>query len=67
MQPGASPSSISTPSVQPLERAGRVYLKRRKDPDKADARHNEVKEELESVKCYSFEFRGRLCSDSANQ
>ena len=27
----------------------RVYLKRWKDPDKADARHIKVKEELESV------------------
>ena len=43
----------------------RVYLKRWKDPDKADARHNEVKEELESAKCYSIEFSGRLCSDTA--
>ena len=29
----------------------RIYLKRWKDPDKADVRHNEVKEELESAKC----------------
>ena len=32
----------------------RVYLKRWKDPDKADALIK-VKEELESVKCYSIE------------
>ena len=29
----------------------RIYLKRWKDPDKADTRHNEVKEELERAKC----------------
>ena len=29
----------------------RIYLKRWKDPDKAGARHNEVKEELENEKC----------------
>ena len=29
----------------------RIYLKRWKDPDKADVRHNEVKEELQSAKC----------------
>ena len=41
----------------------RIYLKRWKDPgpDKADARHNEVKEELESAKCCgSIEFSRRL-------
>ena len=43
----------------------RIYLKRWKDPDKAGARHNEVKEELESAKCYSIEFSERLCSDTA--
>ena len=42
----------------------RIYLKRWKDPDKAGARHNKVKEELESAKCYSIEFSGRLCSDT---
>ena len=45
----------------------RVYLKRWKDPDKEDARHNEVREELESVKCYSIEFRGKLWSDTADE
>ena len=44
----------------------RIYLKRWKDPDKADVRHNEVKEELESAKCCgSIECSGRLCSDTA--
>ena len=43
----------------------RIYLKRWKDPDEAGARHNEVKEELESAKCYSIEFSGKLCSDTA--
>ena len=43
----------------------RIYLKRWKDPDKADVRHNEVKAELESAKCCSIEFSGRLCSDKA--
>ena len=45
----------------------RIYLKWWKDPDKAGARHNEVKEELdsESAKCCSIEFSGRLCSDTA--
>ena len=43
----------------------RIYLKRWKDPDKADARHNEVREELESVKCCSIEFSEKLCSDEA--
>ena len=33
----------------------RIYLKRWKDPDKADVRNNEIKEELESAKCYSIE------------
>ena len=42
-----------------------ICLKRWKGPDKEDARHNEVKEELESAKCYSIEFSGRLCSDPA--
>ena len=45
----------------------RVYLKWWKDPVKADARHNEVKEELESAKCYSIEFSGRLCSDTDDE
>ena len=45
----------------------RVYLKRWKDPDKADARHKEVKEEPESVKCYSIEFGGKLCSDTGDE
>ena len=45
--------------------ADRIYLKRWKDPEKADARHNEVKEVLEGAKCYSIEFSGRLCSDTA--
>ena len=36
----------------------RIYLKRWQDPDKADARPIKVKEELESTKCYSIEFRG---------
>ena len=36
----------------------RIYFKRWKDPDKANARHNEDKEELESAKCYSIEFSG---------
>ena len=39
----------------------RVHLKRWKDPDKEDARHIRVKEELESVKCYSIELSGKLC------
>ena len=39
----------------------RVYLKRWKDPDKADDRHNEVKEELESAKCYRIELSEKLC------
>ena len=43
----------------------RIYLKRWKDPDKAGARHNKVKEELESAKCCSIEFSRRLCSDKA--
>ena len=43
----------------------RIYLKRWKDPDKADVRHNEVKEELESAKCCSIKFNIRLCSDKA--
>ena len=45
----------------------RIYLKRWKDPDKVDARHNKVKEELESAKCYSIKFSGRLCSDTAEE
>ena len=45
----------------------RVYLKRWKDPDKVDARHNEVKEELYSVECYSIGFSGKLCSDTADE
>ena len=45
----------------------RVYLKQWKDPDKAGARHIKVKEELESVKCCSIEFSGRLCSDTAGE
>ena len=45
----------------------RIYLKRWKDPDKANVRHNEVKKELERAKCCgSIEFSGgRLCSDTA--
>ena len=43
----------------------RIYLKRWKDPDKVDVCHNEVREELESSKCCSIEFSGRLCSDKA--
>ena len=29
--------------------------------------HNNVKEELESIKCYSIEFSGRHCSDTAQE
>ena len=45
----------------------RIYIKRWKVPDKEDARHNEVKEELESVKCYSIEFSRRFCSDTSDE
>ena len=45
----------------------RIYLKRWKDPGKEDVRHNEVKEELESAKCCSIEFSGRLCSDKEEE
>ena len=38
----------------------KVYLKRWKDPDKQDARHIKVKEELEGVKCYSIELSRKL-------
>ena len=41
----------------------RIYLKQWEDPARADDRHIKVKEELESAKCYSIEFSGRLCSD----
>ena len=52
-----------------LHLSDRVYLKRWKDhdPDKGDARHNAVKEELESVKCYSIEFSGKLRSDTEGE
>ena len=45
----------------------RVYLKRWKDPDKADARLIKVKEELESAKCHSIEFSGKLCSNTDDE
>ena len=47
----------------------RVRLKRWKDPgpDKADARHVKVKEELAGAKCCSVEFSGKLCSDTADE
>ena len=35
----------------------RIYIKRWKDPDRADARHIKVKEELETVECYSIELK----------
>ena len=45
----------------------RVYLKRWKVPDKADDRHIKVKEKLENVKCYSIEFSGKNCTDTADE
>ena len=47
----------------------RIYLKRWKDPDSADALHIKVKgdSELGNVKCYSIEFSGKLCSDPADE
>ena len=45
----------------------RVYLKPWKDPGKADAQQIKVREELGNVKCYSIEFRGNLCSDTADE
>ena len=44
-----------------------IYLKRWKDHDKADARHVKVKEELDNIACFSIEFSGKLCSDTADE
>ena len=42
------------------ENPDRVYLKQWKDPDKADAIHIKVKEELERVKCTRSSAAGNL-------
>ena len=45
----------------------RAYLKRWKDPDKVDALHIKVKDELGSIMCYLIQFSGKLCSDTADE